>query len=457
MTTLHPPSVQAAAAPRGRFAFGLTPLALVLLFAGALWVIPAFFSTWFLLALAVWDLLVLLLAALDGMRLPAARAIKVERSWLSIPAIGEPCEVELSLRHTAGFPLWAKVIDDLPAELNTFPKTFALTAWPGEASTLRYRFLPAARGDSAAGGVYVRYRSRAGLAERWALAPLQQTVRVYPSLRSGEEDDLFLARSRQNELQKRRERLRGQGREFESLREYREGGDDLREVSWTATARRGVLICRQYQVERSQPVWLVMDSGRLLQARSGMYSRLDGNTGAALAVAQLALLAGDRVGMLGYGGAIQQKVAPKRGKSHFRSLMDAAALLQAEPGEAGHLLAAAQLARMQPTRSLILWFTDLTEAAMRPEVIDGAVQLMRRHLLLFIVPAPEEMLALVASTPENAAQMFERTAAQEMLQRREVLLAGLRSRGALTLQTPSAKLSASVLNRYLAIKEGSLL
>ncbi len=457
MTALHPPSVHAAAGPRGRFAFGLTPLTLVLLFAGALWVIPAFFSTLFLLAPAVWDLLVLLLAAVDGVRLPAAAAITVERRWFSIPAIGEQCEVELSLRHTGRFPLRTRVIDDLPPELNAAPPILACVVSPGEGSSVRYRFLPAARGDAKAGGVYVRYRSRAGLTERWAVAPLPQTVRVYPSLRSGDEGELFLARSRQNELQKRRERLRGQGREFESLREYREGGDDLREVSWTATARRGILICRQYQVERSQPVWLVMDSGRLLQARAGLYSRLDSNTGAALAVAQLALLSGDRVGMLGYGSAIQQRVAPGRGKRHFRSLMDAAALLQAEPGEAGHLPAAALLARMQPTRSLILWFTDLAEAAMRPEVIDGAVQLMRRHLLLFIVPAPEEMQALVAAVPVNAGQMFERTAAQEMLQRRELLLAGLRNRGALTLQTPSATISAAVLNRYLTIKEESLL
>jgi uncharacterized protein (DUF58 family) len=457
MKPLHPQAIESAAAPRGRFAFGLTPLALLLLSAGAGWVILAFFSQLFLIALAVWDLGVVLFAVIDGVRLPAASTITVARNWLSIPAIGEPCEVELSIRHRAGSALRAKVLDDLPPELHVSPALFGCIAWPREASPVRYTFLPASRGDCFAGNVYVRYRSRMGLAERWAVADLKQPVRVYPALRSGDEDDLFLARSRQNELQKRKERMRGQGREFESLREYREGGDDLREVSWTATARRGILICRQYQVERSQPVWLVMDSGRLLQARSGMYSRLDDNTGAALAVAQIALLSGDRVGLLGYGRSIQQRVAPGRGKSHFRYLMDAAALLQAEPGEAGHLLAAAQLSRMQPTRSLILWFTDLTEAAMRPEVIDGAFQLMRRHLLLFVVPAPEEMSALVAEPPGNAARMFERTAAQEMLQRRELLLAGLRRRGALTLQTPSAKISTAVLNRYLEIKEASLL
>ena len=105
-----------------------------------------------------------------------------------------------------------------------------------------------------------------GLAERWARAPLTQTVRVYPALRTGEEQQIFLARSRQIDLQLRRAQQRGLGRDFESLREYREG-DDLRDICWTATARRGSPITRQYQTERSQPVWIVLDCGRLMRSR----------------------------------------------------------------------------------------------------------------------------------------------------------------------------------------------
>lgn len=457
MSALLPSPKQAAAQPRGRLAFALTPRTLVLLFAGVGWVILAFYAKVFLIALAGWDLLVLLLALLDGMLLPSAESLTVSRAWLSVPAVGEESGVEIEVSNPGSMVLTARLIDDLPPSMIASPQELALTVWPRTSSTLRYRFSPCERGDHRAGRVFLRYRSRVGMAERWAVADLTQTVRVYPSLRAGNEDDFFLARSRQIEMQRRKEQLRGQGREFESLREYREGGDDLREVCWTASARRGTLICRQYQVERSQPVWLVLDSGRLLNARTGPYARLDYTTAAALAVAQVALLSGDRVGLLGYGQAVQQRVALGRGRSHFRQLMDAAALLRTEPGEAGHLAAAATLEHMQRTRSLILWFTDLAETAMRPEVIDGAFQLMRHHLLLFVVPAPEEIMALVAERPGNAAQMFERAAAQEMLLRREVLLARLRSRGALTVQVPSSQISTAVLNRYLEVKEASLL
>lgn len=457
MSGLVPRPGAATAQPRGRFPFALSPRALALLFAGLVWVLLAFFSRMFLFGLLAWDSLILLLAIFDALRLPPADLFRVSRLWLTVPAIGKQAEVELGFTVAQGPVLILRVTDDLPPGLCPVPQTFSLTAWPREEAHLRYSFVPAQRGDYKAARIFLRYRSALGLAERWAVANLEQDVRVYSALGAGNDHDLFLARSRQIEMQKRKEQLRGQGREFESLREYREGGDDLREVCWTATARRGTLICRQYQVERSQPVWLVIDSGRLLQARSGAYSGLDYMTSAALGVAQVALLSGDRVGLLGYGRTVQQRVALGRGKSHFRHLMDATALLTAETGEGVHLVASALLARMQPTRSLILWFTDLAETAMRPEVMDGALQLMRRHLLLFVVPAPEELMAVVAERPANATRMFERTAAQEMLQRRELLLARLRSRGALVIQAPFAKLSAAALNRYLEAKEASLL
>lgn len=457
MSTLLPRRCEAQAVRRGKFAFGLSRRAVVLLFGGIGWVLLAFLWQGFLVVLVAWDLVVILLAIVDGLNLPAPESITVSRKWLAVPALGQAAEVEIGVLQAGRKPLAVSVMDDLPPNLLAVPPVLRGTAWPRDWLTLRYRFTPAERGDHDCGRVYVHYSSTAGLVERWAYADLPQTARVFPRMLSADEDSLFLARSRQIEIQRRKDQLRGQGREFESLRDYREGGDDLREVCWTATARRGMLICRQYQVERSQPVWLVLDSGRLLNSRSGEYTRLDHTAAAALAVAQTALLAGDRVGLLGYGRAVQQRVMLGRGKSHFRQILDASAQLRTEPGEASHLTAAALLAHLQPTRSLILWFTDLTESAMRPEVIDGAFQLMRRHLVLFVVPAQEEMSAFVAERPKNATQMFERAAAQEMMHRREVLLAELRSRGALTVEAPAAGLATAALNRYLEVKEAAML
>jgi uncharacterized protein (DUF58 family) len=312
--------------------------------------------------------------------------------------------------------------------------------------------------------VYLRYSSPLGLVERWATAPLEQTVRVYPTLRQGEDQEIFLARGRQIDMQLRQARERGLGRDFESLREYVEG-DDLRDVCWTATARRGQLITRRYQTERNQAVWIVLDAGRLLRGRilpdsddpnRWGHSKLDYACSTAIALAQLALYSGDRVGLLVYGLEIQQRILPGRGLAHLRLIVEALAQARAESSEADHLRATATLNRWQPRRALILWVTDIAETAMRPEVIDGAMQLLHRHVLLFVAMAQPDVATIAHARPKTVTQMYRAAAAQELATRRELLLARLREQGALTLDLDPARLTSAVLNQYLKAKERAM-
>jgi uncharacterized protein (DUF58 family) len=466
-TSLHPESIRAQAVPRGRFAFGLTQRTIWLLAGGLLLALPGFFDAKLGYAMLVWDGVLLLAAFADWLRLPPPRAITIERSWSNAPALDSETEIELAVESLAaargGTVLECSLTDDLPSAMVATPATHRLRAYQGIRASLRYKIEPRERGDVQAGSVFVRYASGLGLVERWARAPLEQTVRVYPALRQGEDQQIFLARGRQIDLQLRQVRQRGLGRDFESLREYLEG-DDLRDVCWTATARRGDLITRRYQTERSQSVWIVLDAGRLLQAKSGgdgaeglRHSKLDHACSTAVALAQLALNSGDRVGLLVYGQNIQQRVLPGRGSAHLRQIVEALALAKAEPSEADHLRATAMLNRFQPRRALILWITDLAETAMRPEVIDGAMQLLRRHVLLFVAMAQPEVEALATGRPKNIEQMFRASAAQELTSRRELLLARLREQGALTLDLDPTKLTSAVLNQYLWVKERAML
>jgi uncharacterized protein (DUF58 family) len=466
-SSLHPEPIRAAFEPRRRWGFGLTPRAIGLLTAGFLLLIPGFYVARFSYAMLLWDGLLLAAVLLDGLRLPRAKQLIAERGWNNAPALDSETEIELSIENQGRVITECLLTDDLPPALGAQPVLHKVTAFPRIAAKVRCKVTPQERGDWETGWLYVRYRSPLGLAERWARAPLMQTVRVYPALRTSEEQQIFLARSRQIDLQLRQARQRGLGRDFESLRDYREG-DDLRDVCWTATARRGALITRQYQTERSQAVWIVLDCGRLMRSRhlrwrgasgpqgeSG-HSKLDHACSTAVALAQLALYSGDRVGLLAYGQSIQQRLLPGRGAAHLRQLIELLAQVKVETSEADHLRATAVLNRLQPRRSLILWVTDLAETAMRPEVIDGAVQLLRRHVLLFVAMAQPEVEAIANARPKNVEQMFRSAAAQEMAGRRELLLARLHEQGALTLDLNPESLTPSVLNQYLMVKERAM-
>ena len=470
--SLHPEPVRAACERRRKWGFGLTRRSIGLLLAGFLLLVPGFWDARLAWAMPAWEVLVLLIALLDGIRLPAPSELTASRSWSNAPSLDSETEIELTIENKGQTIVECRLVDDLPPALVEEPATHRLLAFPRVPASLRYRVEPTERGDWETGWLYVRYRSPLGLFERWARAPLTQTVRVYPALRTGEEQQIFLARSRQIDLQLRQTRLRGLGRDFESLRDYREG-DDLRDVCWTASARRGGLITRQYQTERSQAVWIVLDCGRLMRSRvsatapgqsalpvaepgARVHSKLDFACTTAVALAQLALFSGDRVGLLAYGQGIQQRLLPGRGAAHLRQLIESLAQVRAETSEADHLRATATLNRLQPRRSLILWVTDLAETAMRPEVIDGAMQLLRRHVLLFVAMAQPEVDRIADARPKNVEQMFRAAAAQEMAGRRELLLARLHEQGALTLDLDPDALTSSVLNQYLMVKERAM-
>ncbi|HEY6935790.1 MAG TPA: DUF58 domain-containing protein, partial [Terriglobales bacterium] len=265
-----------------RWGFGIGPRLVLLLLLGLLWLVPAWWDRRALLCLLAWDVLLLAIFTWDLRRLQRARP-EASRIWTTAPALSTPSEIRIELRNL-GEIFYTTAQDDVPAGLRRTPPTMQLQTdrW-GEARA-SYQIEPLQRGDVQPGALFLRCQSRWRIAECWLRADLAQTVRIYPNLGEAKRHMLYLLRSRQIELERRLTRRRGLGREFESLRDYRDG-DELRDVCWTATARRGKLITRQFQIERSQAVCLVVDAGRLLRAKVGKLQKLDFSVNAALALA----------------------------------------------------------------------------------------------------------------------------------------------------------------------------
>ena len=454
--SLAPAPVRAACAAPGRFRFGFGRRFVFLLILGAGLAVPGFWDRVYLIGLLAWDLLLLVAWWIDLMRLPKPGELIVERLFQSAPSLDDVSNVQLTLHDSGATAIHCTLTDATPPSWRDVPPELPLLVRAGQEEAASYAIQPRARGDAPLGGVFLRYESELHLAQRWAFAPLQQTVRVYPSLENTKSQGIYLTRSRRIELEKRRARQRGSGKDFESLREFREG-DELRNVCWTATARRGKLVTKVHQIERSQSVWLVMDQGRLMRSRVGRLSKLDYAADAALGVAHLALQSGDRVGLVAYGRHINHRVGLGRGPGHMKTLLEELAQIDAEASEADHLRAAGLVQSMQSRRSLVIWLTDIAETSMRPEVIEGAAHLLPRHVVLFMVMAQPDLNELAARRPVNAHQMYESAAAQEVALRRELLLAQLRERGALALEVAPHGLSAALLNQYLYIKERGLL
>ncbi len=450
--SLIPQPVRGPAVQTKRFPFGFSRRFFLVMLLGILWLAPAFWDARFVWMLAAWDLGALLAWAIDLFQLPMPHQLILERSWSSPPSLGNDVDVVLQLTNLSQSRVECSLTDDIPKALRAAPPQVEIAARARGEGSASYVVHPVERGEAKLGGIYLRYRSGAQFAERWAWADLGQTVQIYPNLEEARRNNIFLSRARQIEFEKRVIRQRGVGREFESLREY-QPGDEFRSICWTATARRGKHVTKLFQVERSQAVWLVMDAGRLLRARVAELSKLDFSANAALSLAQVALYSGDRVGLLVYGRHIQQRVGLGRGSAHLRVILEGLAAAREEAAEADHLHAASTLMQLQKQRALIIWITDLADTSMTPEVIESASRILSKHLLLFAVIAQPDLLDLAAKYPRDPLEMFEVAAAQELVQRRQALVSRMRTRGALALEIAPAKLTAALVNQYLEVKE----
>jgi uncharacterized protein (DUF58 family) len=477
---LIPTTVNAPARGTRRWSGAFQSRFFLALLLGFVWIGPAWWNHRVLAALPAWDGVVILAWLIDFRRLPPPEAIQVSRRWSEPPSLNLDSQVELLVENNSGRALEVHIEDNLPATLCGKLPRFTLTLHPRGIARANYWIHPTMRGDLQVGRVFVRYHSPVRFAERWATAELSQTVRIFPNLREPERFTLYLVRGRQIEQEKRLKRLIGRGREFESLREYRES-DEIRDISWPATARHRKLISKVYEVERSQSVFLMVDAGRLMLARtrpphspgelfskassevkseqgiSTPLMKLDYAVNAALSLAHVALHSGDTTGLVTYGRKLQSFLPAARSPGHLRHIVEQLALVSGESVEANHALAADSLMTRHCRRSLVVWITDLAETAATPEVIEAASRLLPRHLVLFAVVGEPELRELVGRRPDTPARMYQYVAAQEIIQRREILLRRMREQGALAMEFLPGRLSSNLVNHYLQIKSRGML
>jgi uncharacterized protein (DUF58 family) len=454
-------SMMPAAARADGTRYGPLPIAagqrlFALLFAGLIFVPLMFVTTAFGWALGAWNILVALLYVADLRQLPAAGVLRIERSFDGVLNQLQPSRVTLTLTNFSGKALRCTVIDDAPQSLMLLPPELSIDLPAMGSASVSYEILPPRRGDSGFGKAYLRYESPLRIAQAWAAFDVAENVRVYPARKGREQQQAVLLRIRQIDLQRRILRQRGHGREFESLREFR-AGDELRDICWTATARRSKLVTIVRQSERSQTIWTVVDCGRLMRARMDGRSKLDYAAEAAMRLAQLANYGGDSSAMLAYGIRIQQRRLAGRGNQHLHAMLDQLALLEEESAEADHLHAAATLLANQKRRAMIVWITDLADLAITPEVVTAALQAGKRHLVVVAVLGQPDVMRLTDTEPTNPQQTFLYAAASETIRRRELMLARLRSRGVRVIEVNAPQLTGAVLNMYLEVKQKNLI
>lgn len=427
-------------------AFGIVPLSLS-------WGIPAFRY-----AVLIYDLALLAASLIDyyaSRRLPAE--FTITRAFDKRFAIGDPVRVILTVDNATGRKVHLQVKDEYPAEMELVETRQAeFIVDTHTAAEFSYDVAPHRRGRYEFGRTAVRFLSRLGLV--WCQADLgePQTVKVYPNIRRAREMELKALGARSFLAIQRRAVRRGEGREFESMRDY-VLGDELRHISWTATARRSKLTTRQYQIERDQTIVIALDAGRLMTGRIGSETKFDTAIHASLALMSASARAGDNCGLLVFGRRVRRHLQPKRGPEHIDAVLESLYDVEPELIEPSYARAFQFIAANTKKRSFVVILTDLVDKDSSRELINSLKLLRPRHLPLVVTIGDRDLNATVSEVPTELHDVFTQSAAEEIIHQRESALRLVETLGGLALDVTANTLAPKLLETYLRVKERGML
>ncbi|WP_435191489.1 DUF58 domain-containing protein [Streptomyces sp. bgisy126] len=382
------------------------------------------------------------------------RTLQFTRSGDTSVRLGDAAEVRLTVTNPSRRRLRAQLRDAWPPS-GWLPGTERsasrqrLTVPAGERRRLTTPLRPTRRGDRRAERITVRSYGPLGLAARQGNHEVPWTVRVLPPFTSRKHLPSRLARLR--ELDGRTSVLtRGEGTEFDSLREY-VPGDDTRSIDWRATARQTAVAVRTWRPERDRHVLIVLDTGRTSAGRVGDVPRLDASMDAALLLTALASRAGDRVDLLAYDRRLRAQVQGRSASDVLPAVVDALAPLEPELVETdARGLAATALSRA-PRRSLIVLLTGLDAAPIEEGLLPVLPQLTQRHTLV-VASVADPHIAGMAAKRGTAENVYEAAAAVQTQSQRARTADQLRRRGVTVVDATPETLAPALADAYLALK-----
>jgi len=393
----------------------------------------------------------LLVATVTELLLIPRKWLRVTRQCPPILPLGQPVRVTLKLANSTKLRVHCEVQDSPPARFEFKGHDFVLKLPGSGEKEHAYTLRASQRGDYGFGPLYVRTSGPLRLVKIQETILLHGELTVLPDYtHSGESSLAWLEDTRQG--QGRLPMLQtGSGHEFESLREHRPD-DDFRAIDWKATAKKGRLIAKQFQVERDQRVLLMLDLGRLMATTAGDYRKLDYAINAAVQLAQLALNRGDLVGILLFGQEIHAYLPPRKGQAQFSHIVKILGKAEAQPVEPDYTLAFHEAARRLGRRSLVVCFTDLMDIHISETLVEAMRPLRPRHLALTVTMSDADLAGLLKQMPQQESAVYEYAAALEVMNDYRRTMRSLQARGIDHLNVPANELTTATLHRYLEIK-----
>ncbi|MCV7170103.1 DUF58 domain-containing protein [Mycobacterium manitobense] len=421
-------------------------------------VLPIAVSPWPATAFVVLFGALVAVIALDVALAASTRGLRLHRSGETSARLGQPVDAVLTVEHPGRRRFRGRVRDAWPPSARGEPRTHQLEIAAGQSVRVVTLLRPSRRGDVRSEFVTARSIGPLGLAGRQSSHRVAAAIRILPPFLSRKHLPSRLARLRELDgmvpvL------IRGQGTEFDSLREY-VVGDDVRSIDWRATARRGDVVVRTWRPERDRRVVIVLDTGRTSAGRVGVdptssepsgWPRLDWSMDAALLLAALAARAGDHVDFLAHDRVSRAGVFSASRTEVLAQLVTAMAPLEPALVESDAAAMVAAVQRRVRRRALVVLLTDLNASALDEGLMAVLPQLTARHQVLLAAVADPRVETLAAGRTDAAA-VYDAAAAERSRNDRRAIASRLRRHGVDVVDAPPDDLAPALADHYLAMK-----
>lgn len=365
-----------------------------------------------------------------------------------------PVQIKIHNYHT--FPVYARVIDEIPEQFQVRNFRIDRKIKASDVHTLEYDLRPTERGEYHFGKLNIFISSALGLISRRYIFCDHAMVPTYPSFLQLRKYDLMAFSHRLLQYGIKKIRRIGHTMEFEQIKEYVQG-DDLRTLNWKATAKKNQLMVNQFQDEKSQPVYSVIDKGRVMKMPFNGLSLLDYAINATLVISNVVLKKQDKAGMFTFSRKVENIVVAERRSSQMGLILETLYNIETDFFESDFGRLYADIKRNITNRSLIMLYTNF-------ETLDGLHRqlpylkgIAKNHLLVVVFFKNTELNDLIDNRAETIQEVYDKVIAEKFAFEKRLIVNELRKYGIYSILTTPENLTIDTINKYLEIKARGLL
>jgi uncharacterized protein (DUF58 family) len=382
--------------------------------------------------------------------------LNAERKVADRLSNGDENEIEIAITNFYTFSVSLLVYDEAPHQFQRRDVEFQLKMKPGESDKIKYSLRPVKRGEYSFGAVNILASSPLGLISRRFRFSADKMVPVYPSYLQMRKYELLAIHHRLTDTGIKKIRRIGHNQEFELIKEYVQG-DDLRTVNWKATARKSRLMVNQFQDERSQQVYSLIDKSRVMQMPFNGMSLLDYAINACLTISNIAIKKYDKAGLITFQDIVNTVLPAARLNNQMSAIQEALYRQKTAYQESDFSTLYASVRKNISHRSLLLLFTNFESIYGLQRQLPYLINLSRMHLLVVIFFENTEIKAVIEKKAEELPDIYLQAVAEKFDYEKKLIVKELHKYGIQSILTSPENLTVNTINKYLELKARNLI